>query len=234
MEVETYRIYPLDIPRGGGMWIDNYHLMLVDTMVCVPEMKVWRMERLLMASGTNTLDVLAGASHVLALEGRVYQGYEVVSIDPERPYYVDVRARDEAALAIQLGDIPYTIVPERDWKPYRDAGYSRLYSPDGKYFVSGGEYSSADDTYYPQKVDYGKMSQPPIIMFDAKTEKMVAMADKSGWAAGVLGWASDSSGVYLHFSPMGGDYGFAPAGFPTYKLLAPGQKPSGKKPVLVN
>ncbi len=41
------------------------------------------------------------------------------------------------------------------------------------------------------------------------------MAGKKGWLVDILGWVPDSSGVYLQFGPLGGGYGFAPAGFPT-------------------
>jgi hypothetical protein len=242
MDMETYHIYPLDIsgPSGDAIWVDNHHFRPLPVMVRVPEMNTWPIERRHATSDTNILDIFAGASHVLVLEELpgLYElhppRYEVVSTDPNWPYYIDIEAENEEALAAQLADIPYTIVPESVWLPSASGANVRLYSLDGKYFVSGGEYSAEEDTYHPQSPDIAKsMIHPSSIIFDAQTEQVVAMVDKSGWRAKVLGWASDSSGVYLQFLPRGGDYGFAPAGFPTYKLLAPGQKPRDIKPIVV-
>jgi len=247
MDMETYRIYNIEYMGGGdSYWVDNRHLILGGSVVKVPELKYWRLKELPHWEDDPTvLKQLAGVSRVMAVEGKLPVSYVVISTDPAYPYTVDIRAGDKTELGTILGDIPYTIVPESVWRANMGQSNKRVYSPDGKYFVSGGEYSAKDDTYYPQSLDksyswgmlcvYSAENQYcPGLIFDTETEALAAMAGKKGWSADILGWAPDSSGVYLQFGPLGGGYGFAPAGFPTYKLLVPGQKPSGKRPIVVN
>lgn len=235
MDIETYNIYTLNNLSGAGaVWIDSAHFMIGPMMVRVPEMIMWQVQRRSTDPQIDSLDILAEANYLVALEGYTARGSLLVSTNPNLPYTVSVSwiGKD---LAKNLAGIPHTIVPESEWDPLRDRSNTRLYSPDGKYFVSGGEYSPEEDTYHPQRPDQWKsMKHPSSIIFDAQTEKMVAMARKEGWGTTVLGWAADSSGVYLQFLPLGGDTGGFPAGSPTYKLLVPGQQPSGKTPTFVD
>ena len=86
--------------------------------------------------------------------------------------------KDETELAAQLGDIPYTIVPESVWRLSMGHSNVRVYSPDGKYFVSGGEYSPEEGIYYPQPLNgssKGMVCCPTGLVFDSQTEKMGAL-----------------------------------------------------------
>jgi hypothetical protein len=239
MDMESYRLYNLgDVVGGTWFWLDDSHYFTSREIVRVPDLSIWPVESLSLRENPEALAHFVGIERVLAVEGAVTGAYVVVSTDPKYPYTVDVRADNETELATRLGNIPYTIVPESVWRPSMSHSNMRVYSPDGKYFVSGGEYSEEEDTYHPQRKwagDYGGngMTHPSSIIFDAQTEEVSAMALKDGWGTYVLGWAPDSSGVYLQFIPLRSGYSPPPAGFPTYKLLVPGQKPSGKKPIVV-
>jgi hypothetical protein len=129
-----------------------------------------------------------------------------------------------------LAGLPHRIIPAELWRPYRDESTTRLYSPDGRYFISGGDYSAEEKIFYPQPAGaWRAMQHPNSLIFETKTGKMVAAARKYGWGSVVLGWAPDSSGVYLQFIPLRWAFGERPTSFPTYKLLTPGQNPGQKE-----
>jgi hypothetical protein len=42
MNMDTYQIYPLDVPQGGGpVWIDNHHYKLGSRIIRVSDMFTW-------------------------------------------------------------------------------------------------------------------------------------------------------------------------------------------------
>jgi hypothetical protein len=227
MNMETYQIYPLDIPQGGGpVWIDNHHYKLGLGIIRVPDMASWRLEQ--RDTDVDSLDILGEAKHIFAIEKLTGWGSQLISTDPNFPYAVSVSWTGDE-LTANLSGIPHIILPQRVWEHSSLFYNHRIYSPDGQYFVSGvgGIYSPGDEITQPGG------SRQPLAIFDAHTEKGVALAQKNGWSARLLGWASDSSGIYLEFGPKGAGYGGQPIGLPVYKLLVPGQEPSGKKPIVV-
>lgn len=226
--METYQIYTLDASLGGGpAWVDNHHYKTGSTLIRVPDMMIWYLKPYL-EPNENALAALDKVNHIFVIEELIPNGYVLVSTDPQVPYVVQAHWNKEELVA-KLAKIPHTIVPKKVWVPNLMLENERVYSPDGKYFVSGVsiEYSPGDKIFYPHGF------RQPLAIFEAGTEKGVALAQKNGWDAILLGWASDSSGVYLQFRPSGAGYGPLPAGLPTYKLLVPGQKPRGKKPIFV-
>lgn len=80
---------------------------------------------------------------------------------------------------------------------------AKTYSPDERYYVKAGE------------------------IYDAQTDELVAYADKQVWVGSVLGWAYDSSGVYIRYSGGSVDESAANPESPIYKLLVPGATPRG-------
>jgi hypothetical protein len=218
----THKLASLPLAdEAAPRWIDQAHLLVGSTMVHLPDMGTWQVQR--QSAGADALTLLTGAASIVALDGRLAAGSLLISTDPRLPYVLPVSWQGQE-LDQRLARLPHRIIPEKMWRPYRDESGARLYSPDGRYFVSGGIYSLEEKLFYPQPDGLSPtMQHPNSIIFDAQTEKMVAVARKYGWGTVVLGWAPDSSGVYLQFIPLRWEFGERPAGQPTYKLLAPGQ-----------
>lgn len=213
-----YHTLPL-AAEASPRWIDQAHLLAGSTMVHLPDMRTWQVKR--QSAGADALALFTGAASIVALDGRLAAGSLLISTDPRLPYVLPVSWQGQE-LNRRLARLPHRIIPEKLWQPYRDESSARLYSPDGRYFVSGGDYSPEEKLFYPQPAGLS-MQHPNSIIFDAQTEEMVAVARKYGWGTVVLGWAPDSSGVYLQFIPLRWEFGERPAGQPTYKLLAPGR-----------
>ncbi|MFQ6102506.1 MAG: hypothetical protein ACE5OS_14935, partial [Anaerolineae bacterium] len=104
----------------------------------------------------------------------------------------------------QLSDTPHEIVRGTT---YVDS-YERTYSPDGRYYV----YTPISDR---------------TAIYDAQTDEIVTYAYKRMWRGGALGWAYDSSGVYVIYFGATVDEGAANPYHPIYKWLVPGATPRG-------
>lgn len=228
MDTESYELYSLPVSETASpRWIDQTHLLVGSTMIRLPDMASWQVQR--RPLGTDALAFLGRATSIVALDGRLAAGSLLVSTDPQLPYVLPVSWQGQE-LGQNLAGLPYRIIPAELWRPYRDESNARLYSPDGRYFISGGDYSAEEKIFYPQPAgDWSVMQHPNSLIFEAKTGKMVAVARKYGWGTVVLGWAPDSSGVYLQFIPLRWAFGERPTSFPTYKLLVPGQQPGQKE-----
>lgn len=219
MNMETYQTYTLDAPLGGGpAWIDDHHFHTGAAIIRVPDLTVWYLKPYF-EPDKNALATLAQAKRIFAMEELIANGYWLISTDPKAPYMVAAHwTREE--LEANLAGLPYTIVPRKIWALGTGLPDEKFYSPDGRYYLTNASFR-------------GNNSWRPLAIFDATIGKEVAIAEKRGWDGIFLGWATDSSGVYLQFRPAGAGYAGQPAGFPVYKLLVPGQHPSGKTPTFV-
>jgi len=124
-------------------------------------------------------------------------GVILVTADPKYPCVV-ITDWSSREIDEQLEDIPHQTVHVEPIDPR-----IKTYSPDERYYVKAGE------------------------IYDAQTDELVAYADKQVWVGSVLGWAYDSSGVYIQYSGGSVDESAANPESPIYKLLVPGATPRG-------
>jgi len=189
-------------------WVDEKHLVGAGEVIRVSDMKRWPLQSIKPPPGS--LGALEKASHIYAVDG-FGCCYAFVSTDPDLPYSMATDFGASAGVVNEklkafLSDRPHTIV----MRDVRYGSSEKAYSPDGRYYLKDGGF---DDPKFK-----GMQSGP--VMFDAATDERVAYAYKSGYSAYPLGWAADSSGIYVRFEPRMsmGQY----LNHFIYKLLVPG------------
>ncbi|MFQ6102456.1 MAG: hypothetical protein ACE5OS_14685, partial [Anaerolineae bacterium] len=202
------------LPDGGsfGLWLnENYAAFRGGMMLHVPSLEVWRLES--RHPDPDSLDKLAGAAHIYALDNFTGGGSVLVTTDPNLPYEISVNW-DGAELEEHLSGIPHTIVQGSGlfFDPTE-----RHYSPDGRYYVG------------PRPVwkPFTDKSDTLLAIYDAETDEEVAHAFKWYWYSQLRGWAHDSSGAYFIYKPRGVDADVLHPRHPIYKLLVPGATPRG-------
>jgi hypothetical protein len=221
IDLEENKRYNLGNEPGRRFWIDHEHLAGNGVMLRVTDMVSWPLERV--EQPPYSLGVLAGADHIYAREGS--GSYFFVTTDPALPYWMSTEFKasagvDNEELAAFLADRPHTIIR-------RNTSYGtseRAYSPDGRYYLASGPFD--DPTH--------NLQQSGPVIYDATTDEPVTFAYKNGWAYYPLGWASDSSGIYVRYSPRSSSGDLLYNRHPIYKLLVPGATPSYTTPVLIS
>jgi hypothetical protein len=221
IDLEENKRYNLGNEPGRRFWIDHEHLAGNGVMLRVTDMVSWPLERV--EQPPYSLGVLAGADHIYAREGS--GSYFFVTTDPALPYWMSTEFKasagvDNEELAAFLADRPHTIIR-------RNTSYGtseRAYSPDGRYYLASGPFD--DPTH--------NLQQSGPVIYDATTDEPVTFAYKNGWAYYPLGWASDSSGIYVRYSPRSSSGDLLYNRHPIYKLLVPGATPSHTTPVLIS
>lgn len=122
----------------------------------------------------------------LKMTGYVYvmnnfdiSGYTVITLEHEQAFVYHIPGSIQENIAIVeslVKDIVHVRIPDLcDRAPER----TQISSPDGQYYAI---------------VPNG--SNPPVRIY-TRDGQLVAHARKSGWFAIILGWASDSSGIYF-------------------------------------
>lgn len=209
VDLEAGQYYKLK--EGLTSWPVWLNENLVTTINGTPILRLsdfaqWRLNR----SAPDSLEPLAGAEHIFVLEQKLGRD-TFLTADPEIPYFLKGEI-DE--LASDLADFPYTIV-SADISDDVDKG-RRGYSPDKKYYIQ------ETDVFSDPTSSFGRQYEA---MFDAATGQEIAHAYKWGWYPKYLGWAPDSSGVYLLFRPRGEYLDTSKENHPIFKLLVPGATP---------
>lgn len=216
IDLEQNQQYDLGISAARRRWVDAEHLAGNGVMLQVSDMVQWPLQGIEPPPGS--LGEMATAPHIYAIDG-FGSTYALVSTHPDFPYSMATDFGADAGvpneeLAAFLADRPHTIVMRNT-----SAGHNghRVYSPDGQYYIEDGPFD--DPTH--------NLTQAGGIIYDAHTDEEVAYGYKYGWNTRFLGWAGDSSGVYIWFSPR------SPAGdglynrHPIYKILVPGAEKQG-------
>ncbi len=215
-------VYNVERPCGN-QWLDSEHLISGAGILRVTDMVRWELKRIKPPEGS--LGELAGASHIYAVD-HIDTTYLLMTTDPAFPYVItsafpssgaDSRTRPtvEAKVGAFLAeaDVPHTIITrdvETGWT-------APAYSPDGKYYIENGPFE--DPTH--------NLTQAGSIMYDANTSQPVAYGYKYGWTTTPLGWAYDSSGVYIFYRPRSPDADILYRQWPIYKVRVPGATPQG-------
>ena len=202
VNLATGDIKKLEQPIRGVQWInDEYCAARYSTksyLIHLPDLAVTRLVQ------TDTIETIKGAEDVYVL-WRLGARNEnaVLTTDPEFPYIVlDYFTQEE--IEQRLGNTLYEIV---SWDTYIDPT-ERVYAPHGRYYLYaiGGRRTA---------------------IYDAQTDEEVAHAYKRLWNHQELGWAYDSSGVYVIYFGATVDEGAANPYHPIYKWLVPGATPRG-------
>jgi hypothetical protein len=192
-------------------WVDDNHLAGQGEMIRVSDMQRWSLQTIQPPAGS--LGELNKADHIYAIDGFGTR-FALVSIDPNFPYSMATSFKDgpngARDLEAFLSNRPHTIV-------MRDPRYGsseKAYSPDGRYYLRDGGF---DPPNGPR--DSGLQDSSSVI-YDAATDERVTEAYKSGYSVYPLAWTTDSSGIYVRFSPRNsmGQY----LNHFMYKLLVPG------------
>src|SRR5579859_1152755 len=119
---------------------------------------------------------LLAADHRYLLEGLLYSGTTLITIEQGHPFvYFDPKASQAQDLDRLFPDLPYTRPPDPCGLLPEPA-----YSPDGQFYA---KTSYADPNSH--------------IQIFTRAGQLVAEADKTGWNSGLMGWSYDSRGVYF-------------------------------------
>jgi hypothetical protein len=192
----------LEAPESSGGWVTEEYFAIGRHLFHVPDLQVRVLEG---HTGKESLSLFQGAESVYVLPGL---GFVVLSTDPAYPYWVSLVGGWKGLEA--LGDIPYTVVLSQNERslPWQKEA---LLSPDGRYYALNRS---------PRDLPTGNANMG-VTLFDAATKEIVAMAYKEAWVMELLGWAHDSSGVYIRYYVSNPDGNVLYPEAVTIKLLAP-------------
>jgi hypothetical protein len=209
VNLETRELYRLDKKAGEIQWLDNNHVYIGE-ILRVPDLVWWPLEN--RNPDVDSLDALVGADHIFAMDKGSWT--RLVTVDPDLPYAISVNW-DGEELETHLANIPHTIHCLSSKCPVgipQPGNQERYDSPDGNYYVERARHPNER---------YQTESPEPVI-FNSQTGERVAHIYK--WEDGVrtLGWAGDTSGVYLEIVPRGEFFNQEREAHPIYKLLVPG------------
>jgi hypothetical protein len=155
------------------------------------------------------------AQRVYVLFTFVQAGYTIVTEVPGRPALVYRSFHDTLDTNVQalIDQVAHVDVPQPGWHWVRGTG-DQVVSPDGRWYTTF------------QGTRRGNVNASALIY--TRAGQLVAEGYKAGWDPIVLGWAYDSSGVYVQFSPSGDAASMLQPARPIFKLSppSPGQ-PSG-------